>query len=130
MKITSIELFHISIPFIKPYKLSKKYGTLTHAHAVIFKLHTDEGIVGLGEADPLNPFTEETPASVMVITRDAIAPHLIGQDPTRIAKVETTLDQVVYGNLLAHGAVNMALYDIVGKVHKVPIHTLLGGQYQ
>ncbi len=126
MKITGLELFHISIPFVKPYRLSKKYGTLTHAHAVIFKIYTDEGIVGLGEADPMNPFTEETPASVMVVTRDVIAPHLIGQDPLRFAKIESHLDQVVYENLLARGAINMALYDIAGKAYNVPAYLFLG----
>jgi muconate cycloisomerase len=129
MKVTSLELFHVSIPFVKPYKLSKAYGTLTHAHAVVFKVYTDEGIVGLGEADPMNPFTEETPASVMAVTREVIAPHLVGQDPTQIAVVESTLDRVIHGNLTARGAVNMALYDIIGKAYGVPVHTLLGGLY-
>ena len=127
MKITAIELCHISIPFVKPYALSKIYGTLSHAHAVIFKVHTDEGIVGLGEADPMNPFTEETPASVMVVVRDVIAPFLIGQDPTRIAAIESKLDDVIHSNLTARGAVSMALYDIVGKLNNVPAHALLGG---
>ncbi len=127
MKITKLELFRISIPFIKPYKLSKKYGTQTHAHAVIFKIHTDAGIVGLGESDTLNPFTAETPSSVMVVTRDIIAPLLINQDPTRIAMLEAALDQSVNGNLSARGAVNMALYDIVGKAYNVPVYLLLGG---
>jgi len=129
MKIIGLELFHISIPFAKPYKLSRVYGTLTHAHAIILKMHTDEGIVGLGEADPMNPFTEETPASVMVVTRDAIAPHLMGKDPTQISILESTLDRVVSGNLTARGAVNMALHDILGKANNVPAHTLLGGLY-
>ncbi len=127
MQITTIELFHISIPFVKPYKLSKKYGTLTNAHAVIFKIHTDEGIVGLGEADPMNPFTAETPSSVMAVTREVIAPLVIGRDPTRIAMLEAALDQGVCGNPTACGAVNMALYDIVGKAHNVPVYLLLGG---
>ena len=35
MKITALELFHISIPFAKPYKLSKVYGTRYNADAVI-----------------------------------------------------------------------------------------------
>lgn len=130
MKIRSLELSHISIPFVKPYKLSKRYGTLTHAHAVIFKVHTDEGIVGLGEADPMNPFTDETPASVMVVTRDVIAPHIIGQDPAKVSIIESTLNRVVHGNLTARGAINMALYDIIGKANDVPVHTLLGGLYQ
>lgn len=127
MKITKIELFHISIPFAQPYKLSKTYGTLDEAHAVIFKVHTDEGIVGLGEADPMSPFTAETPASVMTVTRDIIAPRLIGKDPKRIAMVDSTLDDAVEGNLTARGAVNMALYDIIGKANDLPIHMLLGG---
>jgi muconate cycloisomerase len=130
MKITAIELCHISIPFVKPYALSKIYGTLSHAHAVIFKVHTDQGIVGLGEADPMNPFTEETPASVMVVTRDVIAPHLIGQDPTCISAIESKLDDVVHSNLTARGAINMALYDIVGKLNNIPAHTCLGGAIQ
>jgi len=130
MKITAIELFHISIPFAKPYKLSRVYGTRYDAEAVIFKVHTDEGIVGLGEADPLNPFTEETPATVMVVTRDHIAPQLIGRNPTHIAAIESNLDVMVHGNLLARGAVNMALFDIAGKANDVAAHMLLGGLNQ
>jgi len=130
MKITAVELFHISIPFAKPYKLSRVYGTRYDAEAVIFKVHTDEGIVGLGEADPLNPFTEETPSAVMVVTRDHIAPQLIGRNPTHIAAIESNLDVMVHGNLLARGAVNMALFDIAGKANDIPAHMLLGGLNQ
>jgi muconate cycloisomerase len=129
MKITGLELYQISIPFAKPYKLSKVYGTRYDAVAVIFKVHTDDGLVGLGEADPLNPFTVETPASVMVITRDIIAPHIIDQDPTNYAKLGAHLDRVVHGNLVARGAVNMALFDIVGKLNNIPAYMLLGGKY-
>jgi L-alanine-DL-glutamate epimerase-like enolase superfamily enzyme len=128
MKINCLELFHITIPFAVPYKLSKKYGTLTHAHAVVFKVHTDKGIVGLGEANPMNPFTQETPASVMMVTRDHIAPLLLGKDPEKITQIEMDLDQMVSGNLTARGAVNMALFDINGKTWGVPVHSLLGGQ--
>ncbi len=130
MKITGLELFHISIPFAKPYHLSKVYGTRYDAESVILKVHTDEGIVGLGEADPLNPFSDETPATVMAVTRDMIAPHLIGQNPIHISALEAHLDMLVHGNLLARGAVNMALFDISGKSYNLPAHMLLGGLYQ
>jgi muconate cycloisomerase len=128
MEIISLELFHISVPFAQPYKLAKTYGTKHNAHAIILKVHTDENIVGLGEADPMLPFTDETPASVMAIFQEAIADQLIGQDPTQIAALEATLDRTISGNLTARGAVNMALYDIVGKVYNIPVHTLLGGR--
>jgi L-alanine-DL-glutamate epimerase-like enolase superfamily enzyme len=129
MKIAAIELFHIAIPFATPYRLSKIYGTLHEAHAVIFKLHTDEGIVGLGEADPMNPFTEETPGTVMSITREAIAPLVLGRDPEQIPAIESILDRSVLGHPAARGAINMALYDIWGKVLGIPVHQMLGGLY-
>jgi L-alanine-DL-glutamate epimerase-like enolase superfamily enzyme len=129
MKIKCVELFHISVPFAVPYKLSKKYGTLTHAHAVVFKVHTDSGIVGLGEADPMNPFTEETPASVMMVAKDHIAPLLLGKDPREIPRIESELDQMVSGNLTARGAINMALFDIKGKACNLPVYSLIGGLY-
>ncbi len=127
MKITHIELFQISIPFKKPYKLSKVYGTLTHADAVIVKVSTDSKIVGWGEADPKAPFTKDTPASVIESIRDHLAPLLIHQDPTQIAKLEAKLDQEGKGSLMARGAINMALFDILGKVYQAPAHTFLGG---
>ncbi|MGD8286031.1 MAG: enolase C-terminal domain-like protein, partial [Desulfobacterales bacterium] len=127
MKITVLELFHISIPFSEPYHLSKLYGTLHDAHAVILKIHTDKGIIGLGEADPMVPFTKESPDDVMTVINETIAPYLIGQNPARIAMLEADLDRSVQGNLTARGAVNMALYDIIGKAKDISVYTLLGG---
>ena len=129
MKITNIELFHINIPLARPYKLTKQYGTLTHAQAVICKVFTDEGIIGLGEADPLKPFTPETPESVMSVIREQIAPEVIGQNPLNISDIESNLDKVIEDNLMARGAINMALFDISGKYKHVPVHNLLGELY-
>ncbi|OQY30200.1 MAG: hypothetical protein B6244_01155 [Candidatus Cloacimonetes bacterium 4572_55] len=126
MKIIRIELNHISVPLEKAYKLAKHYGTVTHADAIIAKVFTDQGIIGLGEADPLSPFTIETPDSVMTAIRDEIAPQILGQDPTQIDSVESQLDTSISGNLMARGAVNMALFDITGKYHNKPAHHFLG----
>lgn len=127
MKITEVKLFHISVPFEKPYHLSKLYGTLYDAHAVILKIHTDSGIIGLGEADPMVPFTKESPEDVMTVIKETIAPFLLGQDPFRIALLEAELDRTVVDYLTARGAVNMALYDIIGKAKDIPVYNLLGG---
>ncbi len=127
MKINGLELYQISIPFAEPYRLSKIYGTLHDAQAVIVKLETDEGLVGLGEADPMNPFTEESPESTMAVLGDIIAPNLLGRDPREIARLESNLDPMVQGNPTARGAVNMALYDILGKAVDTPVYQLMGG---
>lgn len=130
MKITMLELFHISIPFMKPYKLSKVYGTVYDAEAVIVKIHTDEGITGYGEADPMPPFTDDSPAGVMVAIRDYFGPRLLNEDPRRIALLSAKMDQLMHGNYTAKGAVDMALYDILGKERSTPLYALLGGLYQ
>ena len=127
MRINGLELYQISIPFAEPYRLSKIYGTLYDAHAIIVKIKTDGGLVGLGEADPMPPFTEESPESTMAVLRDIIAPKLLGRDPREIAQLESDLDHVVEGNPTARGAVNMALYDILGKSIDTPIYQLMGG---
>ena len=128
MHISKLELFHISIPFKVPYRLSKAYGILDSAEAVILKVYTDQGLIGLGEADPMNPFTEETAGTVTAVIRDVIGPALMGVDPTQVNRIEAMLDRLVHGHPTARGAVNMALYDILGKTHGVPVHTLLGGK--
>ena len=127
MRINEIELFQISIPFAEPYRLSKIYGTLHNAQAVIVKIKTNEGLVGLGEADPMHPFTEESPESTMEAIRDIMAPGLIGRDPLEIARLESKLDDVVDGNPTGRGAINMALYDILGKAINTPVYQLMGG---
>ncbi len=127
MKISRIELFQISIPFAEPYHLSKIYGTLHDAHAVIVKIETDEGLIGLGEADPMTPFTEESPESAMALLHKIVGPKLIGQDPLKINQLESGLDRLVNGYPTARGAINMALYDILGKSMNIPVYELLGG---
>jgi muconate cycloisomerase len=127
MKISGLELYQISIPFAEPYRLSKIYGTLHEAKAVIVKINTDEGPVGLGEADPMIPFTEESPESVMAVIRDIIAPNLLGQDPRQLTGLESSIDQMVQGYSTARGAINMALYDILGKASDTPVYQLMGG---
>ncbi len=127
MEISSLELNQIAIPLAEPYNLSKKYGTIHNAHAIIVRIYTDDGLVGLGEADPLVPFTEESPSSVMTVIQDIIAPLLLGRDPMRLSRLEMHMDHGIQGNLTARGAINMALYDIVGKAINTPVYQLLGG---
>ena len=127
MRIETIELNHIAIPLAEPYRLSKRYGTITLAHAVIVRMKTSDGHVGLGEADPLPPFTAETPATIMAVIRDQLAEGLIGKDSRQVALMNQECERRVTGNPMARGALDMALVDLAAKSHGVPAHTMLGG---
>ena len=90
------------------------------------RVHTDEGLVGLGEtcigAETVEAHIHET-----------IAPHLLGQDPLQIDRHSRTLYDlfVGYGGSSAetrgNSAVDVALWDIFGQAVGQPIYQLLGG---
>ena len=92
----------------------------------IIKIETDSGIYGLGEAG----------CSTREYAQDGALRHLrqslIGMDPMRIEHIWQMLYRGAYyegGRILtaAISAIDMALYDIVGKALGVPVYQLLGG---
>jgi L-alanine-DL-glutamate epimerase-like enolase superfamily enzyme len=128
MKISGLELFRICVSMAKPYHLSKVLGTRNETQAIILKIHTDDGLVGLGEANPSLLVAGESPAGVMVMFKEYLGPMLLGADPLAMSQLEIALDSAISGNHASKGAVNMALYDIAGQARGVPVYTLLGGK--
>ena len=89
------------------------------------RLHTDEGIVGLGETF----FTADAVASWI---HSMAAPYLLGKDPLRIEQHWQSLNGFVGFNstgveMRARSALDVALWDILGQVCRQPIYQLLGG---
>lgn len=90
------------------------------------RLHTDEGLIGLGE-------TFYGAAAVEAHIHDTLAIRLLGKDPTRIealnrAMVDLPMAQSSTGaEYRAASAVDIALWDLFGKLTDQPVHNLLGG---
>ena len=61
-----------------------------------------------------------------VIIDSVFAPQLIGPDPFDRGKVRAVLGRTVH-NQVAKGAVDIALWDVLGKALSTPVHKLLGG---
>src|SRR4030066_1970807 len=58
LKITGVDIYAFDIPLKEPFKIS--IGTVYAANDVLVMIHTDAGIVGLGEACPFAPITGES----------------------------------------------------------------------
>jgi mannonate dehydratase len=91
------------------------------------KIHTDEGVFGLGDAT-LNG-RELAVASYL---EDHVVPCLIGRDPFQSEDIWQYLYRGAYWRggpvtMTAIAAVDMALWDIKGKVLNTPVYNLLGG---
>jgi L-alanine-DL-glutamate epimerase-like enolase superfamily enzyme len=121
MKITRVEAFQVAwSPNDKPQQ-----------HSAFVLVHTDDGLTGIGEASPMLGGR----ASLGMI-RDDIAPMLIGQDPLDHAVL---LDQALHtlvklgpeGALTgALAALDIALWDLKGKLTGLPIYKLIGGAWK
>ncbi len=90
------------------------------------RIHTDAGITGTADAPP-RPYTYgETQTSIKVIIEDVFGPELIGLDPFDREKVHAIMHRTIH-NQVAKGAVDIALWDVMGKSLGTPVHKLLGG---
>jgi galactonate dehydratase len=88
-------------------------------------LHTDEGLVGLGETFFGAP-------EVATYLHESAAPRLLGQDPTAIDELQVRLQNYVGTRSTGvegrgNSAVDLALWDLAGKATGHPVCQLLGG---
>ncbi len=127
LPIVAAELFEVEAAFATPYKLSKNYGTLAITRAVMLKLTDADGVEGWGEANPMQPFTAESPAEAAGVLRTTLLPALLRDANPEPGRIDALLDALLPDHLCAKGAVSMALLDLMGKRLGVSVATLLGG---
>ncbi len=107
-------------------KVTKLETILVKPRWLFLKVHTNAGIVGLGE-----PITEGRALTCREAIRE-IEPYLIGKDPRRVAHHWQAIYRHAFyrgGPILtsALSGIDMALWDIKGKALGVPVYELLGG---
>ncbi len=128
MSITRLEAIPVRIP-LKPGMVTKTaHGDHHTSDYVILKVHTDAGLVGLGEATVSALWSGETSKSCVAALDDLIGPALVGADPTEITAIRRKMDFLIKLNPFTKAAVEMALWDIAGKALGVPVYQLLGGK--
>ncbi len=124
IQITHVELYKLNIPMIAPMVIS--IGTISEARNICVRVHTSEGIYGVGECAPFWMIVGETQETCWVVAQD-FAKLLIGKNPLHIEDCLAELDFYLAGNPTVKSAFDMALYDIASKVAKLPLYALLGG---
>ena len=112
------------MPYRRPARFAS--GAVERADNVLVRIHTDAGLVGHAEAQP-RPYTYgETQASIVAAIRGWFAPRLLGMRPGAIEEARAASAGLA-GNHCARGAVDVALWDLLGQLAGVPCSTLLGG---
>ncbi|KAA3624048.1 MAG: hypothetical protein DWQ08_10840 [Proteobacteria bacterium] len=120
--IAAFDAWRVRVPLAEPYHLSKVYGTLTHANAVLVRLTLDDGTQGWGEADPGGlAFTGDDAGMVMEQAR-AVGESLTGVSPAKW--IDEQRRERRHGSLVA--AIDVACHDALARARGIPVWRLLG----
>jgi len=118
-------------PVAVPYQTEEvwAFGRRAGLVSVLVQVETDEGVVGLGEA------AAYPSADVVLAVLASIEPMVLGEDPFAIERLVRRIDLVgtwhhVRASSPAIAAVEMACWDIAGKVCGQPLVNLLGGRFR
>lgn len=125
MRITALETTPVAVPFREDELWA--FGGRRGMVSVLLRLHTDEGVVGLGEA-PAYPT-----ADIVLAVFRSLEPLVVGEDPFRVERILLRIDAVgtwhhVRATSPAIAAVEMACWDVVGKAAGQPLANLFGGR--
>lgn len=124
--ITSIELYHVAMPLIYPWRTA--YGSDDVIESVIIRINAGEAY-GWGETTPLAmpTYSPEYTGGVYRVIRDILAPRLIGKD---IGSGEALQKQFFWikGNFFAKGGLDAAWWDMQARQQGVPFWKLIGGK--
>jgi L-alanine-DL-glutamate epimerase-like enolase superfamily enzyme len=130
MRITRVEAIHLRLPDVNE-RCDGSQETL------VVKVHTDAGIVGVGEVDSSSHVARaiiEAPLSHQICRGLALC--VVGQDPFEIDRLLHRMYEgtIFFGRqgavIQAISGVEIALWDIVGKATRQPVYKLLGGGFR
>lgn len=127
MKITHLTTHPVKVPIKAGMTMITAHGEHVDSHYVVVQVHTDAGIIGLGEATVGPRWNGETGTSCATIIQEYLAPAVVGHDPMERNRLRAKMDEVIKLHPFAKSAIEMALWDIAGKALGVPVYQLLGG---
>jgi muconate cycloisomerase len=126
-KIDQIEMMILDIPTIRGHVLSM--ATMRSQTAVLVRVRFSDGSEGIGEGTTIGglSYGAESPEGIQSAIDTYIAPILLGRDGDDVNGAIQLVDKMVKANRIAKTAVEIALWDGLGKRLGVPVSQLFGG---
>jgi L-alanine-DL-glutamate epimerase-like enolase superfamily enzyme len=127
MKIRAIETIPVSVPIRPEFVIRGSLGIHSESPFVILRVHTDEGITGLGEVSCTPVWSGEDSVTAIHVIRDFLEPAIAGEDPRDVERLTAKMRRAIAGHPFTKSGIEIALWDILGKSCDLPVFRLLGG---
>jgi L-alanine-DL-glutamate epimerase-like enolase superfamily enzyme len=125
MKIIRVEGWPVTMKLAEPYTIA--YERVEVTTNIFLRVESNRGVTGYGCAAPDEHLTGETPESILTALDTIVAPSIKGSDPLRPIMLLERLKPLLRSQPSVLAAVDMALFDILGKICNLPLWRLLGG---
>ena len=129
MKIRRIAAHRVELPLHEgSYKWSGGKSVEVFDSTLV-EVETDDGRSGFGEVCPLGPAYLPAYAEGVRAGLAVLAPHLIGEDPRDLDRLNRKMDAAMKGHPYVKSGVDVACWDLLGQAAGLPVAALLGGRY-
>jgi L-alanine-DL-glutamate epimerase-like enolase superfamily enzyme len=102
-------------------------ATVEHLDSTIVEIVADNGLSGWGETCPIGPVYQPHHTLGARAALQELAPALIGSEIGSVREIHRRMDGALSGHGYAKAAIDIAIYDLLGKELGVPVSALLGG---
>jgi O-succinylbenzoate synthase len=125
MRIDAIEIRHVAMPLLHPWKTASHEATAIHA---VFVRLESEGVSAWGEAAPLSDptYSPEWASTAFTTIETWLAPALLGEEVSSGEDLQRRLE-IFKGNYFAKGVLDCAWWALDAKLQGVPLHRHVGG---
>ena len=127
MKIRRIETIPVQVPIDPARAVKGARGSHLVSPFLLVRIHTDEGLTGLGEVSCTPLWSGEDQVTAAHFIDNVLAPLLVGEDPTEVERLAIKMRRELAANPFTKAGLEMALWDILGKAAGLPLYRLLGG---
>jgi len=127
MKISAIKTYRVELPLREGRYAWSNDNSVDVFDSTVVAIETDAEIIGYGECCPLGPAYLPAYAQGVRAGIREIGPKLIGLDPRRLALMDQRMDAALRGHPYVKSPLDIACWDILGKVAALPAHLMLGG---
>jgi len=116
VKITDVKVTLLSFKLPKEQQWVSSKFLVPKTDAFLVEVYTDQGVVGIGESSPYRGMER-----MKKYVEEVIRPNLIGKNPFDVELLTASSEA-------AWAGVDVALWDIIGKVKNKPVYQLLAGE--